>query len=61
MHSASDPLLLQMSQDFIAFLYSDSIDVINVLRVARLERCTNLIDPGERPIVFQRVFAPQEI
>src|SRR5437762_7741186 len=61
MHSASDSFFLQISQDFVAFLYPNGVDVINVAGVLRLEWCQNLIDSGESLIVSPGVFAPQGI
>src|SRR5206468_352592 len=61
MHSAPDSFFLEISTDFIAFLYANGIDVINVPCVLRLERRKNLIDSGESLIVFRGMFAPQGI
>ena len=60
-HSASDFVFLQPSPDFIAFLHSNRINVINVPRLIRLERRGNPVDSGESLIVLQRVFTPPEI
>src|SRR5947199_10628807 len=60
-HSTANFFFREMSPDFVAFLYPDRINVINVPGVPRLECCTYLIDSLESLIVFQGVFAPQEI
>src|SRR5206468_9779210 len=61
MHCAPDSFFLEMSQNCVAFLYSNGVDVINVARVIRLERCKNLIESSKSLIVFQGMFAPQGI
>ena len=60
-HATANSFLLQESPNFVAFLHSNRIDVINMPRIIRLERCRNALDPLESLIVLQRVFAPQEI
>src|SRR5437773_2446728 len=44
MHCAPDSLFLEMSQGCVAFLYPNGIDVINVPRVLRLQRCKNFVE-----------------
>src|SRR5206468_6827831 len=61
MHCTPDSFFLEMSQNCVAFLYSNGVDVINVARVLRLERCKNLIESSKSLIVFQGMFAPQGI
>src|SRR5207249_440890 len=60
-HATANAFLLQKSPNFVAFLYPDRINVINVPCIIRLERRRNLIDSRESVIVLQRMFAPQEI
>src|SRR5262249_45671187 len=52
-HATANSFLLQKSPNFVAFLHSNRIDVINVLRIIRLERRSNAFDFLESLIVLQ--------
>src|SRR5436189_3139791 len=60
-YSAPNFVFLQTLPDFIAFLYSNRIDVINVPSIIRLEGRSNAFDSLESVIVLQRAFASQQI